>query len=103
MIKYIMSKKDNEKALWGILLSVIVFGVGYYFLNYIATLEEPPLGHTIHILIGTTLMAVAFLGVFLISKYLYDKRKRKKKRESKRRKHKIVFLKNPKEKINPNS
>ena len=67
-----MSKKDNEKAFWGILLSAIVFGIGYYFLNYIATMEEPPLGHTIHILIGTTLMAVSGLGVVLIIKYLYD-------------------------------
>jgi len=96
MIKYIMSKKDNEKALWGILLSAVVFGIGYYFLNYIATLEEPPLGHTIHILIGSTLMAVGVLGVILIIKYLYDKRKRRKRKQSKRRKHKVVFLKNNK-------
>ncbi|MFN4027416.1 MULTISPECIES: hypothetical protein [Flavobacterium] len=96
MIKYIMSKKDSEKAAWGIILSVIVFFIGYYFLNYIATLEEPPLGHTIHILIGTTLMAVSSLGVVLILKYLYDQRKRRKKKEHKRRKHKIVFLKNQK-------
>ena len=96
MIKYIMSKKDNEKAFWGILLSAIVFGVGYYFLNYIATMEEPPLGHTIHILIGTTLMAISGLGVVLIVKYLYDQRRKRKRKEHKRRKHKIVFLKNQK-------
>lgn len=100
MIKYIMSKKDSEKASWGILLSFIVFGIGYYFLNYIATMEEPPLGHTIHILIGTSLMSISGLGVVLIVKYLYDQRKRKKRKEQKRRKHKIVFLKNQK-KENP--
>ncbi len=91
-----MSRKDNEKAFWGILLSAIVFGIGYYFLNYIATMEEPPLGHTIHILIGTTLMAVSGLGVVLILKYLYDQKRRKKRKENKRRKHKIVFLKHQK-------
>ncbi|MEY2629576.1 MAG: hypothetical protein RLZZ469_471 [Bacteroidota bacterium] len=96
MIKYIMSKKDNEKAFWGILLSAIVFGIGYYFLNYIAAMEEPPLGHTIHILIGTTLMAISGLGVVLIVKYLYDQRRKRKRKEHKRRKHKIVFLKNQK-------
>ncbi len=96
MIKYIMSKKDKERALWGILLSAIVFGIGYYFLNYIATMEEPPLGHTIHILIGTTLMAVSGLGVVLIIKYLYDQRRKRKRKEHKRRTHKIVFLKNQK-------
>lgn len=91
-----MSRKDSEKALWGILLSVVVFGIGYYFLNYIATMEEPPLGHTIHILIGTSLMSVSGLGIVLIIKYLYDKRKRRIRKEHKRRKHKIVFLKNQK-------
>ncbi|MBP6557169.1 MAG: hypothetical protein KA213_02315 [Flavobacterium sp.] len=96
MIKYIMSKKDKEKALWGILFSIIVFAIGYYVLNYIATLEEPPLGNTIHILIGSTFMAVGTLGVILIIKNLYDKMKRKKRKESKRRKHKVVFLKNSK-------
>jgi ABC-type Fe3+ transport system permease subunit len=91
-----MSKKDNEKALWGFLISAIVFGIGYYFLNHIATLEEPPLGNTIHILIGSTLMAVSALGVVLIIKYLYDKQRKRKRRANKRRKHKIVFLKNQK-------
>ncbi len=91
-----MSKKDKEKALWGILFSIIVFAIGYYVLNYIATLEEPPLGNTIHILIGSTFMAVGTLGVILIIKNLYDKMKRKKRKESKRRKHKVVFLKNSK-------
>lgn len=91
-----MSKKDNEKAFCGILLSAIVFGIGYYFLNYIATMEEPPMGHTIHILIGTTLMAVSGLGVVLIIKYLYDQKRKRIRKEHKRRKHKIVFLKNQK-------
>lgn len=99
MIKYIMSKRVNERGLIGIVLCVIVFSLGYFVLNHISTMEDPPLGNTIYILIGSTLTFLSILGVILILKYLYDNKKKKERRERKRKKHKLFYLKdNPENK-----
>lgn len=93
MLKILKSKKEKDKAIIGILICCLLLLIGYIVLNYIATLEDPPLGNTIYILIGLTLIAISCLGIFMILKYLYEAKKKKKRRELKRRKHKIVFLK----------
>lgn len=93
MIKYIMSKKVHERGLIGIGACVFVFALGYFVLEYISTREDPPLGNTIYILIGSTFIFTSILGFVLILKYLYDYKKRKEKRERKRKKHKLFYLK----------
>ena len=50
MINYIMSKRTNERCLIGIVLCIVVFILGYFILNHISTMEDPPLGNTIYIL-----------------------------------------------------
>jgi hypothetical protein len=99
MIKYIMSKRVYERGLIGIGLCIIVFILGYIVLNHISTMEDPPMGNTIYILIGSTLTFLSILGFVLILKYLYDNKKKKERRERKRKKHKLFYLKdNPENK-----
>ncbi|MGC4040163.1 MAG: hypothetical protein QM710_05065 [Flavobacterium sp.] len=97
MIKYFMSKSVTERGLIGIVFCIILFAFGYFFvLNYVSTLEKPPLGNTIYILLGSTFSIVSVLGVVLILKYLYDHKKRKERKERKRKKHKLFYLKDSK-------
>ncbi|MGL2967483.1 hypothetical protein [Flavobacterium sp. XGLA_31] len=93
MFKYIMSKKDNEKGLIGIILCIITFIVGHLVLKHISTMEHPPVfGNTVYILIGSTFVFTSALGAVLIVKYLYDAKKRRERKERKRRNHKIYYL-----------
>lgn len=97
MFKYFMSRSIMERGLIGIVLCILVFCFGYFFvLNYVSTLEKPPLGNTIYILIGSTFSIISVLGVVLILKYLYDYNKKKKRKERKRKKHKLFYLKDMK-------
>jgi hypothetical protein len=88
-----MSKSLNQRGLIGIGLCVIVFFIGYYILNYISTMEDPPLGNTIYILIGSLLVFLSILGVFLILKYIYDSKKKKERRQRRRKNHRLFYLK----------
>jgi mannose/fructose/N-acetylgalactosamine-specific phosphotransferase system component IIC len=97
MIKYFMSKSITERGLIAIIACVILFAFGYFFvLNYMSTLEDPPLGNTIYILLGSTISIISILGIILIVKYLYDHKKRKERKERKREKHKLFYLKDSK-------
>ena len=94
MIKYFLSRSMMERGLIGIFLCVLLFIFGYFFvLNYVSTLEKPPLGNTLYILIGSTLTIISILGIFVLAKYLYDYKKRKLRQERKRNQHKLVYLK----------
>ena len=83
-------RPEKQRCYIGIAICVVVFIFGYYILNFISTREKVPLGNTLYILIGTTLMATSAIIIFLILKHL-NKLKKKLKR---RRASKIVFLKN---------
>jgi uncharacterized membrane protein len=96
MYKSFMKKKETTRAYIGIVFCAIVFVIGYFILNYISTKEEPPLGATFNILIGSILIATSAVGIIIILKYLYDLKEKLKRRERKRKKHKIVFLKDSK-------
>lgn len=94
MIKYFMSKSATERGLIGIVFCVILFAFGYFFvLNYVSTMEDPPLGNTIYILLGSTFSIVSILGIVVILKFLYDHKKKKERKERKRKKHKLFYLK----------
>jgi len=93
MIKYIMSKSLYQRALIGIVACILVFIFGYFVLNHISTMEDPPLGNTIYILIGSALTFLPVLGIILIFKYLYDTKKKKERRLRRRKKHRLFFLK----------
>lgn len=92
-----MSKSVTERGVMAIIACAILFAFGYFFvLNYVSTLEDPPLGNTIYILVGSTISIVSVLGIVLILKYLYDHKKRKERKERKRKKHKLFYLKDSK-------
>lgn len=93
MIKYIMSRRVHERGLIGIGFCLFIFALGYFVLEYISTMEDPPLGNTLYILIGSTFIFTSILGFVVILKYLYDYKKKKERRERKRRKHKLFYLK----------
>ena len=102
MIKYLMSKSVVERGLIGIICCVILFAFGYFFvLNYVSTMEEPPLGNTIYILLGSTFSIVSILGIILILKSLYNYKKRKERKDRKREKHKLFYLKDQKKETDP--
>lgn len=94
MMRYFMSRSIMERGVIGIFLCVLLFIFGYFFvLNYVSALEKPPLGNTVYILIGSTFSIVSILGIGVITKYLYDYKKRKLRQERKREKHKLFYLK----------
>ncbi len=99
MIKYIMSKRPLERCLIGIGICVVVFILGYFVvLNHFSTMEDPPLGTTIYILVGSALSFLSILGIILIIKYMYDTKKKTERRERKRKKHKLFYLKDSNQK-----
>lgn len=92
-----MSKSITERAIIGIVCCVILFAFGYFFvLNYVSTLEDPPLGNTVYILFGSAISIVSVLGMVLILKFLYDYKRKKERKDRKRKKHKLFYLKDPK-------
>lgn len=93
MLKYIMSTRLRQRVLIGIGGCVIVFILGYYVLEYISTMEDPPFGNTVYILIGSALVFSSAIGVFMILKYLYDHKKQQERRDRRRKKHKLFYLK----------
>ena len=97
-----MSRKINDRILIGIGFCIFLFVFGYFILNYIKTIQNPPFGDTIYILIGCAFMFSSVLGVALILKYSYDYKKKKDRRERKRKKHKLFFLKDIDKKKEPN-
>jgi uncharacterized membrane protein len=103
MINYIMSRKLNERGIIGIVLCIIVFVIGYIILNYISTMEDPPLGNTIYILIGSALTFSSILGVIMIIKYMYDSKKKKERRMRRRKNHRLFYLKDQNKSENPKS
>lgn len=102
MLKYFMSKSIPERGLIGIICCVILGSFGYFFvLNYVSTLEDPPLGPTVYILFGTAISIISVLGIFVILKILYDHKKNKERKERKRKKHKLYYLKEEKRNKKP--
>ena len=96
MIKYIMSRRVHERGMIGIGFCIFIFGLGYFVLEHISTMEDPPLGNTIYILIGSTFIFTSILGFVVILKYLYDYKKKKERRNRKRGNHKLFYLKDSK-------
>lgn len=94
MFKFIMSRKLNERVLYGIVLCILFYFIGQFILNKISTLEDPPMGNTIYILIGNIFVFGSILGVLLLVNYKYSETKRQNRRERKRKSHKIYYLKN---------
>jgi uncharacterized protein YacL len=68
-------KKRNNNIILACFLSLFV---GHYILNYVAAIEEPPLGVTFNIVLGCTIIAVAGIIMFITIKSQYFPKKRNK-------------------------
>lgn len=68
-------KKRSNNIILACFLSLFV---GHYILNYVAAIEEPPLGATFNIVLGCTIIAVAGIIMFITIKRQYFPKKRKK-------------------------
>lgn len=70
-------KEKKKKSLVLILVSLVVFCIGYYILDEVSTWFEIPLGNTFYVILGCSLMATS--GVFIIYtiKETYFKKRKK--------------------------
>lgn len=77
----------------------VMFGLGYYLLNHVSTMEDPVLGNTFYIVFGCIFMAIP---VVISIKLISDKTKRKRRsssgssRQSSRSTSKRIFLEDQK-------
>jgi hypothetical protein len=83
MINIKKDKNKIKKLL--IVLCLVVFAIGYYFLTVVSRQFKVPLGNTFHVIFGCSLMAISGIYIVYTVKQLYF---RKKKTRSKR-----IFLK----------
>ncbi len=76
------SRRERKKTkLLLILVSCLVFGLGYYILNEVSTWFEVPLGVTFHVILGCTLMAVSGIYIgYTINQLYFTKRRKRTKR-----------------------
>lgn len=93
MIKLFKRRKNSDNSYIALIVCIVVLIIGYITLNHISMLEDPPLGNTFYIFLGSTLLCVGLLGIIVIIKHLRDVERKKRKQEYLRKKHKIVFLK----------
>lgn len=70
-------KERKKKKLALIVISCLVFGVGYYILNEVSTWFEVPLGITFYIILGCSLMAISGIYIVYTIKKLYFTKRRK--------------------------
>ena len=76
------SNESRNKGIKLILICLVVFLFGLFLLEYISTLEKPPLGAIFNIILGCILMAVSTLFIILtIKKMFFTKKKRSKSRQ----------------------
>lgn len=63
-----------------ILVSIVSFLIGYYLLNYVASMEKPPMGATFNIVLGCSIMAITtMVFVYTIKKQYFPKKKKRTK------------------------
>lgn len=74
-----MSSRTEKKKrnLLLVLVSLVVFAIGYYILDVVSRIYEIPLGNTFYVILGCSLMASS--GVFIVYtiKETYFKKKKK--------------------------
>lgn len=79
------SKQSNvsrNRSIKLLLISFIVFIIGYYLLNDVATLENPPVGPIFHVILGCILMALSLLSVVILINKIFFKKKRSSSRQT---------------------
>lgn len=70
-------KEKKIKSVLLILLSLVVFGLGYYILEEVSTWFDIPLGNTFYVILGCSLMAMSGVFIFYTIKETFFKKKKK--------------------------
>ena len=70
-------KEKKIKSVLLILLSLVVFGLGYYILEEVSTWFDIPLGNTFYVILGCSLMASSGVFIFYTIKETFFKKKKK--------------------------
>ncbi len=89
-------REKKKKNLVLVLLSLVVFGIGFYVLEVVSRGFDLYLGNTFYVILGCTLMAISVVFIIYTITETYFKKKRKKTRI------KQVFLKEDFKNINHN-
>lgn len=73
-------KYTQIKTIPLVILCLIVFGIGYFMVEFISVSERPLFGMTFHIVIGCLLMAISLIVVVVtLKRVFFPKKKRKNK------------------------
>ena len=73
-------RERKKKKVLLILVSCLVFGLGFYILYEVSTWHEVPLGITFHVILGCTLMASSGIYiVYTIKRVFFTKRTKRTK------------------------
>jgi hypothetical protein len=69
--------EKRNRSLVLIIISLVVFGIGYYILDEVSTWFEIPLGNTFYVILGCSLMAISGVFVIYTIKETFFKKKKK--------------------------
>ncbi|HSN49110.1 MAG TPA: hypothetical protein VLR29_10130 [Flavobacterium sp.] len=73
-------RERKKKKVLLILVSCLVFGLGFYIIDEVSTWHEVPLGITFHVILGCTLMASSGIYiVYTIKRVFFTKRTKRTK------------------------
>ncbi|MBL0013501.1 MAG: hypothetical protein IPP30_06980 [Flavobacterium sp.] len=72
------ARKNRNNVI--IVVSIVSFLIGYYLLNYVASMEKPPMGATFNIVLGCSIMAITtMVFVFTVKKQYFPKKRKRTK------------------------
>lgn len=64
-----------------VLFWTLVLALGYFLVEYVSEMDDPPLGMTFHIIVGCLLIAIALIVLFVkLKKYFFPKKKKNRTR-----------------------
>ena len=64
-----------------VLFWTLVLALGYFLVEYVSEMDDPPLGMTFHVIVGCLLIAIALIVLFVkLKSYFFPKRKKNRTR-----------------------
>ncbi len=70
-------REKKKKSLLLVLVSLVVFAIGYYILDVVSRIYEISLGNTFYVILGCSLMATSSVFIIYTIKETYFKKKKK--------------------------
>ena len=64
-----------------VLFWTLALALGYFLVEYVSEMDNPPLGMTFHIIVGCLLIAISLIVLFVkLKKYFFPKKKKNRTR-----------------------